>query len=148
MSHPTRGEQEETLLPSPRAFAAMAKVTTLSGRQQEVLRHAAAGKTRPETAKAMGISEGRVNAHLAMIGRKLNATGRQEILKRAEQCGFIPSPLSEVIAKEVITMLSTGLFWMTNDEPQQCANWLKSCNERAKAFEAQAKAGKELRLVA
>ena len=126
----------------------MAKITKLSDRQQEVLRHAAAGKTRPETAKAMGISEGRVNAHLAMIGRKLNATGKQEILKRAEQCGFLPSPLAEVIAKEVIAMLSMGLFWMTSDTPQQCASWLKSCNERAKIFEAQAKIGKELRLVA
>jgi DNA-binding NarL/FixJ family response regulator len=66
----------------------------LSGREREVLLHAATGLSNKELADRLGISEGTVKAHLTSIFQKLGVRGRTELA--AAYHGLISAPIDTV----------------------------------------------------
>lgn len=61
----------------------------LTQRQTEVLRLAAEGHANKEIAFRLGISEGTVKTHLAVVMRLLSVRNRVQMLREAEKLGYI-----------------------------------------------------------
>jgi DNA-binding NarL/FixJ family response regulator len=71
-------------------------VETLSEREVEVLSLAARGYTNKAVGVQLGISDRTVQAHLARIYDKLQATSRTEAVMRAVSLGWLPSSLGQM----------------------------------------------------
>ncbi len=70
-------------MPSTQAPAA-----TLAPREQEALRHIAAGRTYLQTARNMGLSKHTVDAYLRRIRAKLNVHSTAELTRLAISLGL------------------------------------------------------------
>lgn len=62
----------------------------LTGREQEVLRHLAAGLTNKAIGQALGISQHTVKFHLTSMMQKLSAQSRTEVVMIASRLGLLP----------------------------------------------------------
>jgi DNA-binding NarL/FixJ family response regulator len=71
-------------------------VETLSDREVEVLSLAARGYTNKAVGAQLGISDRTVQAHLARIYGKLQATSRTEAVMRAVSLGWLPPSLGQM----------------------------------------------------
>lgn len=71
-------------LMQPEAPAAL-----LSARETECLRWCAAGRTSPEIAAALGVSEKTVNSYLAAAAQKLGSTSRVQTVAKAIRLGLL-----------------------------------------------------------
>jgi DNA-binding NarL/FixJ family response regulator len=71
-------------------------VETLSDREVEVLSLAARGYTNKAVGVQLGISDRTVQAHLARIYGKLQATSRTEAVMRAVSLGWLPPSLGQM----------------------------------------------------
>jgi DNA-binding NarL/FixJ family response regulator len=71
-------------------------VESLSDREVEVLSLAARGYTNKAVGAQLGISDRTVQAHLARIYDKLQATSRTEAVMRAVSLGWLPSSLGQM----------------------------------------------------
>jgi LuxR family maltose regulon positive regulatory protein len=65
-------------------------IEPLSGRELEVLRLMALGRTNQEIARQLVVARGTVKAHTASIYRKLDVANRTEAVARARQLGILP----------------------------------------------------------
>lgn len=72
-------------LPLPQPLA-----EPLTGREQEVLRHLAAGLTNKAIGQALGISQHTVKFHLTSMMQKLSAQSRTEVVMIASRLGLLP----------------------------------------------------------
>ena len=61
----------------------------LSGRQNELLGHIAAGRTNKEAAHQMGVEQATVSFHMKHLKRKLKASNSREIVTRATELGLL-----------------------------------------------------------
>ncbi|MFF3213479.1 response regulator transcription factor [Streptomyces sp. NPDC002886] len=67
---------------------AEAPATVLAPREQEALRHIAAGRTYVQTARSMGLSKHTVDAYLRRIRAKLNINTTAEMTRLAISMGL------------------------------------------------------------
>ncbi|MEU9253707.1 helix-turn-helix transcriptional regulator [Streptomyces sp. NPDC048270] len=65
-----------------------APAATLAPREQEALRHIAAGRTYLQTARTMGLSKHTVDAYLRRIRAKLNVHSTAELTRLAVSLGM------------------------------------------------------------
>ncbi|MFG2873653.1 response regulator transcription factor [Streptomyces sp. NPDC048337] len=65
-----------------------APATALAPREQEALRHIAAGRTYLQTARTMGLSKHTVDAYLRRIRAKLNVHTTAELTRLAVSLGL------------------------------------------------------------
>jgi len=63
----------------------------LTRREQEVLRHLAAGKTNREIAGALFLSTRTVDMHVRNVFTKLDCTSRTSAVRRAGELGLVPA---------------------------------------------------------
>ena len=68
----------------------MAYVTTLSGREREVLALIAEGLTNKQIAQRLQISPNTVQGYVSLALNKLGAVNRREAIVQATQLGLIP----------------------------------------------------------
>lgn len=86
-----RGERvvDRRMLPGdPGRPAALAR-SGLTPRENEVLRHAAQGRTNPEIAEATGLARNTVKTYLQSALHKLGARNRVEAISRASELGLL-----------------------------------------------------------
>ncbi len=62
----------------------------LSGRELDVLRELAAGRSNKEIAAHLHVSPNTVKTHVARLFRKLEARRRTEAIRRARELGIVP----------------------------------------------------------
>lgn len=67
----------------------MPNAQQLSGREKEVLKHLALGRSNAEIAQAIHVSESTVKTHLSSITTKWEVRDRVQILIHAARCGLI-----------------------------------------------------------
>lgn len=80
---------------SPTASAALAQANrkyTLTERERSILRLAAEGRTNPEIAQLLAISDGTVRNHISNIYAKLNVDNREAAIRTAQQLRELPKP--------------------------------------------------------
>ncbi|CAG0954467.1 MAG: response regulator [Anaerolinea sp.] len=65
---------------------------SLTPRERAILRLAAEGRSNPEIAQALAISDGTVRNHISNIYTKLNVTTREAAIKAAQQLRELPKP--------------------------------------------------------
>ena len=70
---------------NPQAQAALG----VSGRELEVLRELAAGRSNKEIARRLGVSPNTVKTHLAKVYEKLGAVRRTDAVNRARELGLV-----------------------------------------------------------
>ncbi|MFD6892655.1 response regulator transcription factor [Streptomyces sp. NPDC059957] len=75
-------------LVAPHPEATEAPATTLAPREQEALRHIAAGCTYVQTARSMGLSKHTVDAYLRRIRAKLGINTTAELTRLAISLGL------------------------------------------------------------
>ncbi|MFD7403372.1 response regulator transcription factor [Streptomyces sp. NPDC059866] len=74
--------------PTPYNEALAAAQPRLAPREQEVLRHIAAGRTYAQTARRMGLSQHTVDAYLRRIRTKLGINSTAELMRLAITLGL------------------------------------------------------------
>ncbi|MET3988246.1 helix-turn-helix transcriptional regulator [Streptomyces sp. PvR034] len=75
-------------LSMPHAEATATTATVLAPREQEALRHIAAGCTYVQTARSMGLSKHTVDAYLRRIRTKLGINTTAEMVRLAVSLGL------------------------------------------------------------
>ncbi|MFF9983696.1 response regulator transcription factor [Streptomyces erythrochromogenes] len=75
-------------LTTPHTTATAAPAPELAPREQEALRHIAAGRTYLQTARHMGLSKHTVDAYLRRIRAKLNVNSTAEMTRIAITLGL------------------------------------------------------------
>ncbi len=65
------------------------KETSLTGKEEKVLRLVVAGKTNQEIGETLGLSEKKVEQHLQVVLAKLRVASRMEAAMRAVQEGLV-----------------------------------------------------------
>ncbi|MBX3062660.1 MAG: response regulator [Anaerolineae bacterium] len=96
---------------SPTATAALTQANrkyTLTSRERSILRLAAEGRSNPEIAELLGISDGTVRNHISNIYGKLNVETREAAIRAAHQLRELPNP-SANLRHELRTPLHTLL---------------------------------------
>jgi DNA-binding NarL/FixJ family response regulator len=84
------------------------KKHTLTARERAILRLAAEGRTNPEIAEALGVSDGTVRNHISNIYAKLEVNSREAAIRAAQQLRELPKPGAS-IRHELRTPLHTLL---------------------------------------
>jgi DNA-binding NarL/FixJ family response regulator len=68
------------------------KKYTLTARERAILRLAAEGRTNPEIAETLGVSDGTIRNHVSNIYAKLEVNSREAAIKTAQQLRELPKP--------------------------------------------------------
>jgi DNA-binding NarL/FixJ family response regulator len=76
-----------TLLPGA-VFGDASRMRAITGREQEILRHVAAGRSNAQIASALWVSEPTVKFHLSNVYRKLGVSRRADAVRVARSYGI------------------------------------------------------------